>query len=62
LKAGTTSDVKLTVNVSAPEYRWLRAVYDGNITFRAPDQVEDIRFGLSSKAVKLSAAPTGSRK
>jgi hypothetical protein len=62
LKAGATADVKLTVNVSAPEYRWLRAVYDGNATFCAPDQVEEVRLGLASKAVKLSAAPTGSRR
>jgi hypothetical protein len=62
LKAGTTSDVKLTVNVSAPEYRWLRAVYDGNATFRAPDQVEDVRLGLVSKAVRFGAAPAGSKK
>jgi hypothetical protein len=62
LKAGTTTDVNLTMNVSAPEYRWLRAVFDGNATFRAPDQVEDVGLSLTSKAVKLAAAPAGPRK
>ncbi len=62
MKAGATSDVKLTVNVSAPDYRWLRAVFDGSATFRAPDQVEDIGLSLTSKPVKLAAAPAGARK
>jgi len=62
LKAGAMSEVKLTVNAAEPEHRWLRAAYDGNATFRAPNQPDEVRLALTSKAVKFSAAPKGSKK
>ncbi len=55
LKAGTTIDVKLVVNVSAAEPRRLRAFYDGNASFRAPDFLEDVRLRLASHDAPLGA-------
>ncbi len=62
VKAGARFEMTLTVNDFSPELRWMRAVYDGNATFRASDFADEVRLSLASKVVPLPAASKGSKK
>jgi hypothetical protein len=56
LKAGSTLDVRLTVNVPASIPRWARVMLNGNVTFKNRDGANEVRASLSSKPVRLPAA------
>lgn len=59
LTPGSPLDVNLAVNMATSEPRWIRAVLNGNVSFRSSDGSEDVRMDVSSKAIPTGVRPAG---